>query len=30
MGLDREAGLMIKVEPVRVTRWQFAPETAGA
>jgi PPOX class probable F420-dependent enzyme len=25
MGLDREAGLMIRVTPARVTDWQFAP-----
>jgi len=25
MGLSREAGLMIKVDPARVTHWQFAP-----
>src|SRR6266545_2465527 len=24
MGLSREAGLMIKVDPARVTQWQFA------
>jgi PPOX class probable F420-dependent enzyme len=27
MGLDRDAGLMIKVEPAKVTHWQFQPET---
>ena len=25
MGLDREAGLMIRVKPARVTDWQFEP-----
>jgi hypothetical protein len=25
MGLAREAGLMIRVKPARVTDWQFAP-----
>jgi PPOX class probable F420-dependent enzyme len=30
MGLDRESGLMIKVEPDRVTQWQFTPEGASA
>jgi PPOX class probable F420-dependent enzyme len=25
MGLDREAGLMIRVKPARVTEWAFAP-----
>jgi len=29
MGLDREAGLMIKVEPEKVTHWQFKPEPTG-
>ena len=29
MGLEREAGLMIKVEPARVTHWEFQPEGAG-
>ncbi len=24
MGLDREAGLMIKVEPAKVTQWQYS------
>ncbi len=30
MGLDRHAGLMIKVEPAKVTEWQFRPEATGA
>jgi len=30
MGLSREAGLMIKVDPARVTRWQFAPPDGHA
>jgi len=29
MGLPREAGLMIKVEPARVTHWQFQAEPSG-
>jgi PPOX class probable F420-dependent enzyme len=29
MGLDREAGLMIEVEPTKVTHWQWTPEDAG-
>lgn len=28
MGLGREAGLMIKVEPSKVTHWQLRPEAA--
>jgi PPOX class probable F420-dependent enzyme len=28
MGLERDAGLMIKVEPAKVTHWQFQPETS--
>jgi PPOX class probable F420-dependent enzyme len=30
MGLDRQAGLMIQVEPARVTHWAFSPEPGGA
>jgi len=30
MGLDRAAGLMIRVRPSRVTDWQFAPSAEGA
>jgi PPOX class probable F420-dependent enzyme len=26
MGLERDAGLMIKVEPAKVTHWEFQPE----
>ena len=29
MGLDREAGLMIVVDPAKVTDWQFRRETAA-
>src|SRR5262245_47332885 len=29
MGLGRDAGLMIKVEPSKVTHWEFQPESAG-
>ena len=30
MGLSREAGLMIKVDPARVTQWQFAASDGQA
>jgi PPOX class probable F420-dependent enzyme len=29
MGLDRASGLMIRVEPVTVTHWQFSPGPPG-
>ena len=28
IGLERDAGLMIKVEPAKVTHWQFQPGTS--
>jgi PPOX class probable F420-dependent enzyme len=29
LGLDRDAGLMIRVKPAKVTQWQFEPARSG-